>query len=399
MEITENNTITDIDGNTYNVVQIGKQLWTAENLNVSKYRNGDEIPQVQDAEEWAHLETGAWCYYDNKDENGTSYGKLYNWYAFNDPRGLAPEGFYIPSDMEWKTLTKYLGGDNVAGGKMKEKGSIHFDSPNNNATNESVFSGLTGGCRDISLFSGMDKIGVWWASSEYSKNFSLAYYQKIFDKGESIMGDYDNKKCGFSVRLLKDSTIIKKAKIGSAVIEKIIISDKNGNAYNGVQIGKQLWMTENLNVSKYRNGDEIPQVQDEKEWGELTTGAWCYYKNDKEYGISYGKLYNWHAINDPRGLAPEGFHIPSDLELITLTEYIEPLKGVEKLKLNLFRASLGGYRTVHSQFYEFSAGFWWSSTEGFMSNSWEQKLRYYNDYPRRYFYDKQNGLSVRCIKD
>ena len=86
MEITENNTITDIDGNTYNVVQIGKQLWTAENLNVSKYRNGDEIPQVQDAEEWAHLETGAWCYYENKDNNGITYSKLYNWYAVNDPR-------------------------------------------------------------------------------------------------------------------------------------------------------------------------------------------------------------------------------------------------------------------------------------------------------------------------
>ena len=395
MEITENNTITDIDGNTYNVVQIGKQFWTAENLNVSKYRNGDEIPQVQDAAEWAALTTGAWCYYENKDENGTIYGKLYNWYAFNDPRGLAPEGYHIPSDKDWKTLTKYLGGDNVAGGKMK------VDSQNNGLANENCFSGLLGGYRRYSLpiFRNNLEIGAWWSSSEYDKNFDLAWYFRLAGSGDWTGGDYEIKTSGFSVRLLKDSTIIKKAKIGSAVIEKIIISDKNGTAYNGVQIGKQLWMTENLNVSKYRNGDEIPQVQDEKEWGELTTGAWCYYKNDKEYGISYGKLYNWHAINDPRGLAPEGFHIPSDIELITLTEYIEPLKGVEKLKLKLFRASLGGYRTVHSQFYEFSAGFWWSSTEGFMSNSWEQKLRYYNDYPRRYFYDKQNGLSVRCIKD
>ena len=395
MEITENNTITDIDGNTYNVVQIGKQFWTAENLNVSKYRNGDEIPQVQDAAEWAALTTGAWCYYENKDENGTIYGKLYNWYAFNDPRGLAPEGYHIPSDKDWKTLTKYLGGDNVAGGKMK------VDSQNNGLANENCFSGLLGGYRRYSLpiFRNNLEIGAWWSSSEYDKNFDLAWYFRLAGSGDWTGGDYEIKTSGFSVRLLKDSTIIKKAKIGSAVIEKIIISDKNGIAYNGVQIGKQFWMTENLSVSKYRNGDEIPQVQDEKEWGELTTGAWCYYKNDKEYGISYGKLYNWHAINDPRGLAPEGFHIPSDIELITLTEYIEPLKGVEKLKLKLFRASLGGYRTVHSQFYEFSAGFWWSSTEGFMSNSWEQKLRYYNDYPRRYFYDKQNGLSVRCIKD
>jgi uncharacterized protein (TIGR02145 family) len=100
MEITENNSITDIDGNTYNLVQIGKQLWFAENLNVSKYRNGDEIPEVQDKTEWAALTIGAWCYLDNNPDNGAKFGKLYNWHAINDPRGLAPEGFHIPTDKD-----------------------------------------------------------------------------------------------------------------------------------------------------------------------------------------------------------------------------------------------------------------------------------------------------------
>jgi uncharacterized protein (TIGR02145 family) len=121
--------VTDIDGNSYNLVEIDTQLWISKNLNVSKYRNGDEIPQVQDASEWAALTTGAWCYYENKEENGTTYGKLYNWYAVNDPRGLAPEGFHIPSDEEWNDLIENLGGENVAGGKMKEKGKVHWDEP------------------------------------------------------------------------------------------------------------------------------------------------------------------------------------------------------------------------------------------------------------------------------
>jgi len=394
MEITENNTVTDIDGNTYNVIQIGKQFWTAENLNVSKYRNGDEIPQVQDAEEWAHLETGAWCYYENKYDNGITYSKLYNWYAINDPRGLTPEGYLIPSDKDWKTLTKYLGGDKLAGLKMK------VDSLNNGLANENCFSGLPGGYRyHLGTFHKNLEIGAWWSSSEYDKNFDLAWYFRLAESGDWTIGDYEIKRSGFSARLIKDNTLIKKTKVESAILEKIILKDKEGISYNGVQIGKQFWMTENLSVSKYRNGDEIPQVQDKTEWANLKTGAWCYYDNLDKNGRLYGKLYNWHAINDPRGLTPEGFHIPSEKEWISLTDYIEPLTGVEKLKQSLFRATIGGYRSCLGEFYAFVAGFWWSSSEGFVTNNWAQKLKFSNDFVHRSYFDKQNGLYVRCIKD
>jgi uncharacterized protein (TIGR02145 family) len=156
-----------LNNNVSNSIQIGTQLWTTKNLNVSKYRNGHEIPQVQDAAEWAALQTGAWCYYENLDENGTSYGKLYNWYAVNDPRGLAPEGFLIPSDEDWITLINYLGGESVAGGKMKENGTAHWKEPNQMATNSSGFKGLPGGfrCNNGNFFC-IGVGGLWWSTSD-----------------------------------------------------------------------------------------------------------------------------------------------------------------------------------------------------------------------------------------
>jgi uncharacterized protein (TIGR02145 family) len=201
--LMENNLVKDIDGNTYNVVKIGKQLWTTENLNVSKYRNGDEIPQVQNEAEWATLKTGAWCYYENKDDNGTKYGKLYNWFAVNDPRGLAPEGFHIPSDKEWKTLTTNLGGDTAAGGKKKETGTALSNSSNQNATNSIGFTALPGGYSDLGgAFDGIGNDGYWWSSSENDMADAwsrILIYSNVTPKRSSF-----NKKNGFSVRCLRD---------------------------------------------------------------------------------------------------------------------------------------------------------------------------------------------------
>jgi uncharacterized protein (TIGR02145 family) len=151
-------------------VTIGTQVWTDKNLDVTSYRNGDVIPQVTDATEWAGLTTGAWCYYNNDPLNGAIYGKLYNWYAVNDPRGLAPQGWHIPTDAEWKTLSTLLGGDAVAGGKMKTKGTNSWTSPNTSATNESGFAGLPGGVRNhVGNFSSFGHMGfLWCATQNYS---------------------------------------------------------------------------------------------------------------------------------------------------------------------------------------------------------------------------------------
>lgn len=199
--------VTDIDGNIYQTVQICDQLWTKSNLNASHYRNGDVINQVTDPSQWANLTTGAWCYYQNNTANGIVYGKLYNWYAVNDSRGLAPAGWHIPSDSEWSNLITCLGGETAAGGKIKESGTIHWTSPNTSATNESGFTGLPGGLRgsdgtNPNNFPTVGGNSNWWSSSQYNTSFSKSRNVK-YNSG-NIISCNCSKNFGFSVRCIKD---------------------------------------------------------------------------------------------------------------------------------------------------------------------------------------------------
>ena len=185
------------------LITIGGQTWAPKNLDVVTYRNGDPIPEVQAASTWSNLTTGAWCYYENNTANGTTYGKLYNWYAVNDPRGLAPNGYHIPTDAEWTTLTSYLGGTVTAGGKMKEAGTSHWLSPNTNATNSSGFTGLPGGCRGTTGgFGDIGASGYWWSSSVY--NTSLAWYRNLYYYDGYVYSYSFYRQIGFSVRCLRD---------------------------------------------------------------------------------------------------------------------------------------------------------------------------------------------------
>jgi uncharacterized protein (TIGR02145 family) len=198
--------VTDIDGKTYKTIIIGTQEWMTENLNVEHYRNGDPIPQVKDADEWAQLTSGAWCYYENKSENGTTYGKLYNWYAVNDPRGLAPKGWHIPDDSEWTILSDNLGGDSAAGGKLKA--TTLWISPNTGATNESGFTAYPGGSREGNRRSGRGTFGAlgrsccFWTSSEKKSGESL--YLFLLEFNSVIYRSYEWRDYGFSVRCVKD---------------------------------------------------------------------------------------------------------------------------------------------------------------------------------------------------
>ncbi|WP_293896008.1 FISUMP domain-containing protein [Flavobacterium sp.] len=204
LNTTSCTTTTDIDGNIYQLVTICDQTWTKTNLNVSKYRNGDVIPQVTNPTEWTNLTTGAWCYHLNNTANGAIYGKLYNWYAVNDPRGLAPVGYHIPSDAEWTTLTTCLGGETVAGGKMKETSTTHWTSPNTGATNSSGFTGLPGGYRGYGggAFYTTGDQGFWWSSLQVSAPAAWARNLR-YDSGTAGR-DYSNKSFGFSVRCVRD---------------------------------------------------------------------------------------------------------------------------------------------------------------------------------------------------
>ena len=197
----------DNSGNAtvYESVIIGTQVWMLKNLNVTKYRNGDAIPNITDTTQWCNLTTGAYCNYDNFSTNADTYGRLYNWYAVNDSRNIAPMGWHVATDAEWKTLSNYMGGEGVAGSKLKEAGTNHW-STLNTGTNESGFTALPGGSRwwYDGKFGGIGIIGYWWTSSEYTTTAALCrnIYSSMSFLSNSLYGE--NKKYGFSVRCVKD---------------------------------------------------------------------------------------------------------------------------------------------------------------------------------------------------
>jgi uncharacterized protein (TIGR02145 family) len=191
------------------------QKWMRKNLDVATYRNGDTIPEVRDPTQWANLTTGAWCYYNNDPAMGAVYGKLYNWYAVNDARGLAPVGWHVASDSEWKILEMCLGmtqtqADAIGcwrgtdeGGKLKEDGTAHWLSPNTGADNSSKFAALPGGCRLSSGTVGtVGGYGAWWSSSECNSTYAWYRGLRYFEAG--VFRDYDGKNGAFSVRCIRD---------------------------------------------------------------------------------------------------------------------------------------------------------------------------------------------------
>jgi uncharacterized protein (TIGR02145 family) len=156
-------TVTDIDGNIYHTVTIGTQVWMVENLKTKHYMNGDIIPNITDINEWDNLKTGAYCDFANDPVYSEIYGKLYNWYTVKDTRNIAPTGWHVSSYEEWTTLYTYLGGWNVAGGKLKETGIEHWFEPNVGATNEVGFTALEGGAHQTGGFNPYN--GWWWTTT------------------------------------------------------------------------------------------------------------------------------------------------------------------------------------------------------------------------------------------
>ena len=208
--------VIDIDGNRYNSVIIGTQEWMKENLNVSKYSDGTIIPQVTDPTAWANLTTGAWCYYNNDPVNGPIYGKLYNWYAVagihdNNPntpnKTLAPSDWHIPSDSDWIILSDFLGGTNIAGGKMKTTGTSIWQNPNTGATNESNFTGLPGGGSSyVGTFeNSIGKNAYFWSSSV--SNSEMSWIRILLNINSNCVRTSWNIHSGFSVRLLNNTLL------------------------------------------------------------------------------------------------------------------------------------------------------------------------------------------------
>jgi uncharacterized protein (TIGR02145 family) len=201
-------TMTDQEGNVYKTIVIGTQEWMAENLNTGIYRNGDAIVTDLDNSAWGATTSGAWSYYNNDASYACPYGKLYNWFACTDARGLCPTGWHVPSDAEWTTLTNFLGGLSVAGGPLKSTGTAIdsnglWTSLNVDATNSSGFSGPPCGYRNgIGIFGAMGVQSYLWCSTQ-SVAFG-GWVRVLFDNNGTVARSSNYKESGYSVRCVRD---------------------------------------------------------------------------------------------------------------------------------------------------------------------------------------------------
>ena len=535
-------TVKDIDGNTYNTVQIGTQCWTKENLRVSKYRDGSIIPLDESGgtagsgtgQTWSSRTTGARTVYGHNATNLATYGYLYNWYAVADSKGLCPSGWHVPSDSEWTNLTNYLGGISVAGGKMKSTGTTIWNSPNTGATNESGFSALPGGCRyEGGSFNSIRFNAFFWSATE-DATFKGAWNQDLeYFSGYVYRGNGTTKQDGYSVRCLKDlnsivsipsltttsitavstssatsggnitsdggASITARGVVWSTTTNPTIalttktsdgtgtgsftssltnltpkttyyvrayatniagtgygneisfttsdltivlgipcpgtptVKDIDGNTYNTVQIGTQCWTKENLRVTKYRDGSNIPTSLSNSNWRSTTSGAYAIYNNDVTNEAIYGKLYNWYAVNDSRKLCPTGWHVPTDAEWTIMIQILDSSQVInsgnvltlfgtqstiagDKLKVtgtsywynpnpgatneSSFSALPGGFRHYDGSFSSIrDYAFFWSATEIDYYGAWHRDLYYNNGNVDRFNYRKIEGYSVRCLSD
>lgn len=556
----------------FETVTIGSQVWMLKNLDVDHYRNGDTIIQFIKIEDWSDIFIGGWSYFNNDPENGKIYGKLYNFWAVDDKRNLAPAGWHIPSEDEWAQLEIFLGvpaedvykmGDHgtIEGGALKSTGTIEngdglWYSPNVDANNSSGFSALPAGIREEQNdFTGLGYKAMFWSSKQYfewelgslsgkvrkyigsndrncysvrcikdlpptinSINLATAQigdtiiisgsdfgpfqgtgfvsFNEVKAKdylswakdlikvkvplgaqtGKVIVTVYEERGNEFDLIILPDTMVIKNIEPAAFFYDEVVNikgrlfgnlqganyvmfnneivsnctfwsdtliqvivpkSTQNGNlavVINGVksneipykvfgefgiiQIGEQTWQTQNIDVDHYQNGDPIPEVTDSLQWKNLKTGAWCYYNNNTENGKIYGKLYNYYAINDPRGFAPQGWHIPSKAEWQTLVKFLggdkvaggkmkktgttywqEP--NVDATNISGFSALPGGYLFSYgSRFIALNLeACFWSSTEYNTNNSWFYTIENQKGHILENYILKTNALSVRLIKD
>jgi uncharacterized protein (TIGR02145 family) len=192
----------DIDGNYYDTVHIGNQIWFKQNLKTTRYRNGGNIPYVLGNTDWQALTKGAWSYYDHDASNNAIYGKLYNWFTTQGDT-LCPTGWHVPSDAEWIILTDYLGGESVAGGKLKSVGTTYWNSANTGATNESGFSALPGSYRNFDgNFGNIRNDASFWSASEYYND--IAWLRQLLNNLSVFFKSNNFKSSGSSVRCLRD---------------------------------------------------------------------------------------------------------------------------------------------------------------------------------------------------
>jgi uncharacterized protein (TIGR02145 family) len=193
--------VIDIDGNVYRTVRIGTQVWLMENLKVTRYLNGNALPNVTDGTQWSTFTSGAYCNYNNDPNNADIYGRLYNWFAVDDPRGIAPAGWHVATDADWQILVNFLGGEMIAGGALKD--TILWAPPNTDATNSSGFSWWPGGVRDyLGNFGYIGEIAFFWSSTEAITNTAFCFYLSY--NNAQVTRGFNYNPGGLSVRCVRD---------------------------------------------------------------------------------------------------------------------------------------------------------------------------------------------------
>lgn len=361
-------TIADSDGNSYNLVTVGTQTWIASNLNVSKFSNGDIIPQATSSIEWNRArekKQPIWCYLNFDPSTGEKYGKIYNLYAVNDIRGLAPKGYHIPTKDEGSSMPA-----------LESKGG-HFNSVE---------------------FSEIASEGYWWSATS---NWFATYVFNVGKWGSTSTDISNSWGWGLYVRCLKGDPIAQ---------EKITpVKATPNNRTTSIKIGTQEWDSKNLNVEKFANGDVIPEAKTFEDWVNAFNArkpAWCHIDLNPENDAAYGKLYNQFALSDPRGIAPKGWHVPTTAEWNVL---ITKLGGNEEAGLKIkstngwgygngddsngLELTPGGYRHGEGFFDKQGLeGWYWNSsgTAEFLYKSGIREASVYN--PGR-------GYSIRCINN
>jgi uncharacterized protein (TIGR02145 family) len=194
-------TVNDSDGNTYDVIRIGTQLWTEPNLKTTKFNDGTSIPNITDAATWGSTTGNGYCWYNNNGSNKDTYGALYNYHAVSSGK-LCPSGWHVPTDDDWLTLKDFLGGENIAGGKLKETGTSHWTSPNTGASDDYDFTARPGGWRTSSgTFQNIGGYGYWWTSTFISPS---AYYRHMQNDSERLFRAVNTERYGMSVRCIKN---------------------------------------------------------------------------------------------------------------------------------------------------------------------------------------------------
>ncbi|MFN5305549.1 MAG: FISUMP domain-containing protein, partial [Bacteroidota bacterium] len=405
--------MTDQDGNVYKTIVVGTQEWMAENLRASHYRNGDAIALVNNNTTWQGLNTGATCFYNNDSAaNNCPYGKLYNWYAASDVRNLCPAGWHVPSDAEWTTLTTFLGGENVAGGKMKSTGTQYWVSPNTAADNSSGFSGLSGGYRHIyGTFFSIDSFGYCWSSTELNTN--NAWYRRLNYNNGSVFRNSNDKTYGFSVRCIRDE-VTGQYPAGSVFCNGPTAVVDVTNPATG-----KIWMDRNLGASQVATvSSDANAYGDLYQWGRGNDGHQCRNSSttstlsmsDQPGNASFILLPNapydwrspqndnlWQGVNGVNNPCPSGYRLPTDVELDAERTSWSSNNAAGAFASPL-KLPMAGTRTYSNGSLSNvgSVGNYWSSTvNGTNSNylGFNSSPAAMNSNFRAY------GLSVRCIRD